>query len=134
MEPNPTQRVGGCSFELEICYLPSINGNDQIDVENNTTKLTMMAAPTKSILRNGLNNSNNNTTPVRNITYVKSPINPKYCTTNESNGQQQHNIQRNYVGIRRKRLKGDSWCYKKVCEEVLALNATEFKPALESAV
>ncbi|KAK3914357.1 Maternal embryonic leucine zipper kinase [Frankliniella fusca] len=25
------------------------------------------------------------------------------------------------VGIRRKRLKGDAWCYKRVCEEVLAL-------------
>ena len=24
----------------------------------------------------------------------------------------------NVVGIRRKRLKGDAWCYKKVCEEV----------------
>lgn len=27
----------------------------------------------------------------------------------------------NVVGIRRKRLKGDAWCYKKVCEEVLRL-------------
>ncbi|XP_068084955.1 maternal embryonic leucine zipper kinase [Anabrus simplex] len=25
------------------------------------------------------------------------------------------------VGVRRKRLKGDAWCYKRVCEEVLAL-------------
>lgn len=23
------------------------------------------------------------------------------------------------VGIRRKRLKGDAWCYKRVCEEIL---------------
>jgi len=29
----------------------------------------------------------------------------------------------NVVGIRRKRLKGDAWCYKKVCEEVLRLTA-----------
>lgn len=29
----------------------------------------------------------------------------------------------NVVGIRRKRLKGDAWCYKKVCEEVLRLAA-----------
>ena len=25
------------------------------------------------------------------------------------------------VGIRRKRLKGDAWCYKRVCEEVLRM-------------
>ena len=30
----------------------------------------------------------------------------------------------NVVGIRRKRLKGDAWCYKKVCEEVLRLTAS----------
>ncbi len=29
----------------------------------------------------------------------------------------------NVVGIRRKRLKGDAWCYKKVCEEVLRMAA-----------
>jgi len=29
----------------------------------------------------------------------------------------------NVVGIRRKRLKGDAWCYKKVCEEVLRMTA-----------
>merc|ERR1719187_2956225 len=29
----------------------------------------------------------------------------------------------NIVGIRRKRLKGDAWCYKKVCEEVLRMAA-----------
>lgn len=27
------------------------------------------------------------------------------------------------VGIRRKRLKGDAWVYKRVCEEILALTA-----------
>ncbi len=30
----------------------------------------------------------------------------------------------NVVGIRRKRLKGDAWCYKKVCEEVLRMAKT----------
>lgn len=30
------------------------------------------------------------------------------------------------VGIRRKRLKGDAWVYKRVCEEVLALAAESF--------
>jgi len=29
------------------------------------------------------------------------------------------------VGILRKRLTGDTWCYKKVCEEVLALAAKD---------
>jgi len=33
----------------------------------------------------------------------------------------------NVVGIRRKRLKGDAWCYKKVCEEVLRLAAVSQK-------
>jgi len=33
----------------------------------------------------------------------------------------------NVVGIRRKRLKGDAWCYKKVCEEVLRLAAVSSK-------
>ncbi|CAG0896287.1 unnamed protein product [Cyprideis torosa] len=27
----------------------------------------------------------------------------------------------NYLGVRRKRLKGDAWAYKKICEQVLAL-------------
>ncbi|XP_026472022.1 uncharacterized protein LOC113376328 [Ctenocephalides felis] len=30
------------------------------------------------------------------------------------------------VLVRRKRLKGDAWCYKKVCEEVLRITSTEF--------
>ena len=30
----------------------------------------------------------------------------------------------NLVGIRRKRLKGDAWAYKRVCEEVLRLAQT----------
>lgn len=29
------------------------------------------------------------------------------------------------VGIRRKRLKGDAWCYKRVCEEVLRLASVQ---------
>lgn len=35
------------------------------------------------------------------------------------------------VGIRRKRLKGDAWKYKNVCEEVLALAATDLATPLE---
>lgn len=29
------------------------------------------------------------------------------------------------VGIRRKRLKGDAWCYKRVCEEVLRMTSVQ---------
>lgn len=36
------------------------------------------------------------------------------------------------VGIRRKRLKGDAWVYKRVCEEVLALAAVEQENNAES--
>lgn len=55
-------RLGGCSFELEVCYLPSLGLGPEIG---------------------GL-------------------------------------------GVRRKRLKGDAWAYKKVCEQVLALTAQDF--------
>jgi maternal embryonic leucine zipper kinase len=34
-------------------------------------------------------------------------------------------LQQPMVGILRKRLNGDTWCYKKVCEEVLALAAMD---------
>lgn len=63
MDPVNGHRFGGCSFELEICYLPSLGLSKDIA-----------------------------------------------C-----------------VGIRRKRLKGDAWCYKKVCEQVLAFTATDFE-------
>lgn len=29
------------------------------------------------------------------------------------------------VVVRRKRLKGDAWCYKKICEEVLSLTVRD---------
>ena len=35
--------------------------------------------------------------------------------------------QQSMVGILRKRLTGDTWCYKKVCEEVLALAAADLQ-------
>lgn len=63
MEPNNNQRLGGCSFELEVCYLPTIGLAKEIAS----------------------------------------------------------------LGIRRKRLKGDAWCYKRVCEQVLALTANGFE-------
>ena len=32
------------------------------------------------------------------------------------------------VGVRRKRVRGDAWCYRRVCEEVLALAAQQHSP------
>lgn len=37
------------------------------------------------------------------------------------------------VGIRRKRLKGDAWVYKRVCEEVLALAAEDLSAEPEGS-
>lgn len=37
------------------------------------------------------------------------------------------NKQDSVIGIRRKRLKGDAWCYKKVCEQILKLTNSEKK-------
>lgn len=63
-----------------------------------------VSTPTKFLSKKNINN-----TPIQ----------------NQSNG---------FVGIRRKRLKGDAWCYKKVCEEVLALTSKEFVGYSESSV
>lgn len=82
MEP-ASHRLGGCSFELEVCFLPQ------------------MAS----------------TTPVK----QKPTAGGDHTSLN-------------HVGIRRKRLKGDSWCYKRVCEQVLALTATGFRQPTESSV
>ncbi|CAG5073835.1 Similar to melk: Maternal embryonic leucine zipper kinase (Xenopus tropicalis) [Cotesia congregata] len=38
------------------------------------------------------------------------------------------------VGIRRKRLKGDAWVYKRVCEEILALAAEDVKTTDQDSV
>ncbi|CAH1099200.1 unnamed protein product [Psylliodes chrysocephalus] len=69
-------------------------------------QLPQSNTPTKSILKRGVYN-----TPVKNLKNKE-----------------------NFVGIRRKRLRGDSWCYKKVCEEILALTSKEFVSFSESAV
>lgn len=103
MEPNSTQNLGGCSFELEICYLPSLG----------PPSLLNGVTPNKSILKNGTQNCST----------------PNSCQSDSPSVSFEA-----FVGIRRKRLKGDSWCYKKVCEEVLALTATDFKQSVESAV
>lgn len=100
MEPNNSSRLGGCSFELEICFIPSIG-----IMQNCADAIT----PNKSILKNGTLNGKPNA-DVSNV--VRSAC----------------------VGIRRKRLKGDSWCYRNVCEQVLALTAVELKRPIESSV
>ncbi|XP_050508966.1 uncharacterized protein LOC126886158 [Diabrotica virgifera virgifera] len=66
--------------------------------------------PTKSILKKAISST---------------PLNTRRNKENQTTG---------FVGIRRKRLRGDSWCYKKVCEEVLALTSKEFAAFSESAV
>lgn len=99
MEPN-NSTLGGCSFELEICFVPSI-GPPQNSSE-------AVITPNKSILKNGIINSDG----VKESTFIRSAC----------------------VGIRRKRLKGDAWCYRNVCEQVLALTAVELKRPTESSV
>lgn len=102
MEPNNSStRLGGCSFELEICYIPSIGI---------TQNCSEAVTPSKSILKNGTVNGKSNSDGIANM--VRSAC----------------------VGIRRKRLKGDSWCYRNVCEQILALTAVELKRPAESSV
>lgn len=101
MEPNNSIRMGGCSFELEICYIPAIG------ISQSTSEA---ATPTKSILKNGTLNGKMN---------CEGSSNTSRCGS---------------VGIRRKRLKGDSWCYKNVCEQILALTTVELKRPAESSV
>lgn len=103
MEPNSTNRFGGCSFELEICYIPAIG------ISQNALEATATAS-NKSILKNGTLNAK---------VKADGKINATRCGS---------------VGIRRKRLKGDAWCYKNVCEQVLALATVELKRPAESSV
>ncbi|KAF5281009.1 hypothetical protein FQA39_LY05214 [Lamprigera yunnana] len=91
-------RLEGCSFELEVCYLPSFTLS-----QNNNNEI-----PLKTL-------KNTNRSP--NLSLL--PIVRLPAAT---------------VGIRRKRLKGDSWCYKTVLEEVLGLTANNFRGVIESAV
>lgn len=100
-------RLGECSFELEICYLPNIGTQE-------------FQTPTKSVKKGHLSTIISTGDKVTNET-ASSDCDPKSPPPS-------------LVGIRRKRLKGDSWCYKKVCEEVLALTSTGFKHMTESSV
>lgn len=104
-EPAAIYRFGECSFELEICYLPSMG----VDLDSN------VSTPTKSILKKGTLTYD---TPVKNVFELENS----------------ENFRSGLVGIRRKRLKGDAWCYKKVCEEVLALTDSDFRSTMESSV
>ncbi|XP_072390879.1 maternal embryonic leucine zipper kinase-like isoform X2 [Diabrotica undecimpunctata] len=107
LEPSPKQNLGECSFELHICFLPDLSVNAH---QSTTTKQNKTTTPNKSILKKAVSSS---------------PLNTRRNKENQTNG---------FVGIRRKRLRGDSWCYKKVCEEVLALTSKEFAAFSESAV
>ncbi|KAG5860701.1 Maternal embryonic leucine zipper kinase, partial [Gonioctena quinquepunctata] len=117
LDANVIQNFGECSFELEICYIPHLG--PPLPKFSDT--------PTKSILKKGLLNFDS---PVRNNNQpVKDSKGDKVDVAKVGVGSSSA-----FIGIRRKRLKGDSWCYKKVCEEVLALTAIEVKNITESSV
>ncbi|XP_030759172.1 uncharacterized protein LOC115884654 [Sitophilus oryzae] len=133
LDPNILHRFGGCSFELEICYLPDMSLPNILPTNNLT--------PSKSILRNGILQKDE-PTPNKDTEAQTASSSSESIKPNENSStlrcQNMGNASSSYVGIRRKRLKGDSWCYKKVCEEVLALTSAGFnnsaKEKLESAV
>lgn len=112
-QPNSSQKSNVCSFELEICYIPSVQLFDN-NVQDFET-------PTKSILK-------------KRPQHIATPKN--YGKTFNSSDAIEENLFANshIVGIRRKRLRGDSWFYKKVCEEVLSITSTCFKGLIESSV
>lgn len=112
MEPDSSQRFGGCSFELEICYIPSIGFSSH----NGT--------PSKSTPKSG-------SLPRKRSRGQKLNCNKELI---ELGSNSEVSARSACIGIRRKRLKGDSWCYKKVCEQVLALTATELRKPAESSV
>lgn len=115
------EQDGGCSFELEICYLPTMGGSQQ--------KPPIGPGSTKPILRNGVTNNNK--------TLVSGNVEEFYLNANENFNRCNNSGEPNStarVGIRRNRLKGDAWLYKKVCEQVLALTATELVKPEESSV
>lgn len=109
--PSAGQNNTECSFELEICYILSVQHLEKNGLDFQT--------PTKFPKKG----QQNTTTPKDNDNV---PNGTKVSTENSFNPY--------IVGIRRKRLKGDSWFYKKVCEEVLSITTTCFKGLLESAV
>ncbi|CAG9824372.1 unnamed protein product [Phaedon cochleariae] len=111
VEPNVLKNLGDCSFELEICYLPHMGPPPP--------KFT--GTPTRSILKKGSLNYN-------------SPARVNVIRDGEAKPDNFKDSSNALVGIRRKRLKGDAWCYKKVCEEILALTASDMKGVTESSV
>lgn len=115
---NVLHSCNGCSFELEICYLPSIGSLN--------SNLQLISTPEKSVLKNSQFRTPDNS--------PKFSLATKMVTNNEDMQLIDKDEHFAFVGIRRKRLKGDSWCYKKVCEEVLAFNTNHLNVNLESAV
>lgn len=99
---NNTSGGAPCSFELEVCLVPCVGGSS-----NASTKPSTPKTPSRVFSK----------TPNTN----KTPNNSNKSTPNKATGITSSTV----VGIRRKRLKGDSWRYKNVCEEVLALAAID---------
>lgn len=122
VEANVLHHGNGCSFELEICYLPSIFSKQTFDT------------PPKSILKNGLLNFNTPSSVSGNSTNST----PSSGNNNDNNRKQIDLLSKEksfaFVGIKRKRLKGDSWCYKKVCEEVLSVATKDLKKSVTESV
>lgn len=123
----------GCSFELEICYLP------QMGLLSATPKANGNSTSHTPKRRSGGGDGGGGGIVARlrssnggNV--VTSPVRTRIATRRSAGDGQNQVVAPTLVGIRRKRLKGDSWCYKKVCEQVLALTATEFKQVRESMV
>ncbi|RZC41514.1 hypothetical protein BDFB_007871 [Asbolus verrucosus] len=126
VEANVLHPCNGCSFELEICYLPCMGLV--------SSRAQSCDTPPRSILRNGLLNC---TTPTGGNTsvsgvYASTPASAKKRDKKTDLLNKEKYFA--FVGIKRKRLKGDSWCYKRVCEEVLAVTTKDLRQVTESAV
>ncbi|XP_068918325.1 maternal embryonic leucine zipper kinase-like [Tenebrio molitor] len=120
VEANVLHPCNGCSFELEICYLPCMGPV--------TSRSQSCDTPPKSILKNGPLHFNTPTGGSSSVATPSSSVKKKDKKVELSN---KHFA---FVGIKRKRLKGDSWCYKRVCEEVLAVTTKDLRQVTESTV
>ncbi|XP_044269676.1 maternal embryonic leucine zipper kinase-like [Tribolium madens] len=119
VEANVLHPCNGCSFELEICYLPPLGVI--------TSRSQSCDTPPRSILKNGPMSFGTPTSVGASVTTPSSYKKNKKLEV----GKERHF---GFIGIKRKRLKGDSWCYKKVCEEVLAVTTKDLRQVTESAV
>jgi hypothetical protein len=120
VEANVLHPCNGCSFELEICYLPCMGPV--------TSRSQSCDTPPRSILKNGPLHFN---TPTGGSS---SGATPSSSVKKKDKKVELSNKHFAFVGIKRKRLKGDSWCYKRVCEEVLAVTTKDLRQVTESTV